>query len=114
MKYIIECVMTYKLKFNNALHELTFAEGFNIQHYPPEWGFPKWHNERSMQLTHQRALVFMTYLNDVEDGVVQISNIKIQDFKQKKVQRLFGRQTLHIHTEVKYLQQKKNILLQGG
>ena len=68
MKYIIECVMTYKLKFNNALHELNFAEGFNIQHYPPEWGFPKWHNERSMQLTHQRALVFMTYLNDVEDG----------------------------------------------
>tara|TARA_Y100000996_G_scaffold345112_1_gene282970 strand:+ start:680 stop:1300 length:621 start_codon:yes stop_codon:yes gene_type:complete len=68
MRYIIECTMAYKMRYDYALHELNLAEGFNIQYYPPEWGFPKWHNERSMQLTHQRALVFMTYLNDVEDG----------------------------------------------
>ena len=46
MRYVIECVMTYKMKYDYALHELNLAEGFNIQHYPPKWGFPKWHNER--------------------------------------------------------------------
>ena len=68
MRYIIECTMAYKMRYDYALHELNLAEGFNIQYYPPEWGFPKWHNERSMHQTHQRALVFMTYLNDVTDG----------------------------------------------
>ena len=68
LTYITECAMAYKMKFQDCLHNLTFAEGFNIQHYPPKGGFPKWHNERSMHQTHQRALVFMTYLNDVTDG----------------------------------------------
>jgi len=45
-----------------------YAEPWLIQHYEPGEGFPSWHCERATHLTHQRALVFMTYLNDVEDG----------------------------------------------
>ena len=42
--------------------------GWNIQHYAPGEGFYSWHCERSIAMDRQRALVFMTYLNDVTDG----------------------------------------------
>jgi hypothetical protein len=44
-------------------------EFFIVQHYAPNGGFKKWHFERS-DLHYPiitRTLVFMTYLNDVED-----------------------------------------------
>lgn len=47
--------------------------GFNIQHYPIGGGFKEWHTERNSadfpDVT--RHLVFMTYLNDVDDGGTQ-------------------------------------------
>jgi hypothetical protein len=46
-----------------------------IQYYPPEvGGFPVWHYERTsdplnaFNFSNYRILVFMTYLNDVEEG----------------------------------------------
>jgi hypothetical protein len=41
-----------------------------IQYYPPGGGYKKWHTERASneKQTTTRHLVFMTYLNDVEDG----------------------------------------------
>ena len=42
--------------------------GWNIQHYAPGEGFYSWHCERSVAMDRHRALVFMTYLNDVTDG----------------------------------------------
>ena len=58
----------YNAAYDNPLAEMTIADGFNIQHYKPGEGYLNWHSERSIHLTHQRALTFMTYLNDVEDG----------------------------------------------
>ena len=55
---------TYKV-FDSPI---CIAGGTNIQYYEPGEGFPEWHCERSMNQTDQRALVFMTYLNDVTDG----------------------------------------------
>ena len=40
----------------------------NIQHYAPNEGFHQYHMERSNAETSKRHLVFMTYLNDVEEG----------------------------------------------
>ena len=42
----------------------------NIQHYKPNGGFYQWHCERASSDVHiiSRHLVFMTYLNDVNDG----------------------------------------------
>ena len=39
----------------------------HIQYYPPGGGFKVWHYERG-QANINRALVYMTYLNDVPDG----------------------------------------------
>ena len=61
-------IKEYNAAYDNPLAEMTIADGFNIQHYKPGEGYLNWHSERSIHLTHQRALTFMTYLNDVEDG----------------------------------------------
>ena len=44
---------------------------FNIQHYNVNEGFNYYHFERSDIFACLRNLVFMTYLNDVEDGGTQ-------------------------------------------
>ena len=67
-KLLFGYVKEYNASYDNPLAELTIADGFNIQHYKPGEGYLNWHSERSIHLTHQRALTFMTYLNDVEDG----------------------------------------------
>ena len=45
-----------------------WVEGFNIQRYKPSEGFYAWHNELGDGDSLRRHLVFMTYLNDVENG----------------------------------------------
>jgi prolyl 4-hydroxylase len=58
----------------------------NIQYYPPGGGFYKWHYEQSPMdaVCMSRNLVFMTYLNDVNDGgetEFDYQNIKIKPRK---------------------------------
>jgi len=43
-------------------------EAFNIQRYYPNEGFFQWHCERGGLGKADRHLVFMTYLNDIDDG----------------------------------------------
>ena len=66
--YLVNGLREYSKKYTHFNPELTIKEGFNIQHYEPNGGYKQWHNERAEHQAHQRALVFMTYLNDVPDG----------------------------------------------
>jgi hypothetical protein len=68
MTFINQCLGSYKETFDAFMYPVGFAEGCNIQYYEPGEGFPKWHCERGMHQSNQRALAFMTYLNDVTDG----------------------------------------------
>jgi hypothetical protein len=43
------------------------VEAVNVQHYKPNGGYYKWHTERN-NVNNNRHLVFMTYLNDVQDA----------------------------------------------
>ena len=65
------CVDLYmeKWKAMNAVSLLPI-EGMNIQKYPAGGGFKVWHFERGVCTPPKcnRHLVFMTYLNDVEEG----------------------------------------------
>ncbi len=47
----------------------TICETMNIQHYKPGEGYPAWHYERHRKPDYsiKRHLVFMTYLNTVDD-----------------------------------------------
>mgnify|MGYP001085932990 CR=1 FL=1 len=79
-----QCCMKYVDKYdevNNQLVRWLVKEGYQIQHYKVGGGFKKYHCERTgkTQLTNTRCLVFMTYLNDVEDGGTEFKyqNLKI-------------------------------------
>lgn len=43
------------------------AEPILVQHYQPKGGYKSWHCERGNFQTSKRHLVFMTYLNDLDD-----------------------------------------------
>jgi prolyl 4-hydroxylase len=62
----------YTQKYERLIADtaLDIREPFNIQKYePPTGGFPEYHHERKIgSMSEKRALVFMTYLNDVDDG----------------------------------------------
>ena len=66
--HLIGGLKAYHQKYEYFNPELCIQEGFNIQHYGPGQGYKRWHNERGEYQINQRALVFMTYLNDVPDG----------------------------------------------
>ena len=69
MQEVMDIVTKYVEKYNlKNMFDLAFKENWNIQHYKPNEGFFGWHCERTFYASHQRALVFMTYLNDVTDG----------------------------------------------
>ena len=69
MQEILNSVKEYINKYDlTDMFDVAFKENWNIQHYKPSEGFFGWHCERSCYNSNQRALVFMTYLNDVTDG----------------------------------------------
>jgi prolyl 4-hydroxylase len=66
-----EVLNQYVDKFKmSGKSNFTITESFNIQHYLPNEGFYVWHCERGLAAYPicTRHLVFMTYLNDVNDG----------------------------------------------
>ena len=68
LKHLQQGVSAYNQQYEHFDSKLVINEGFNIQYYPPNGGYRQWHCEREEHQSNQRALVFMTYLNDVPDG----------------------------------------------
>ena len=71
IQFLGQCIQEYEKKYtfvkNIDMFGLKF--GFNIQKYKPGGGYKEWHFERAAKgNSASRVLVFMTYLNDVEDG----------------------------------------------
>jgi hypothetical protein len=70
-RHIAACVDLYCQDYPEAAQQGSFGfqESFNIQHYAPGQGFFQWHSERAQhnERTVRRHLVYMTYLNTVED-----------------------------------------------
>ena len=67
-----KCSDLYYQRYNasSGSRGYSIKESINIQHYKIGGGFKLWHSERSSAdpYIRDRHLVFMTYLNDVEDG----------------------------------------------
>lgn len=65
----------YFPKFNIGLSNLgnnwSLHPSFNLQKYLPGQGFYAWHSESSTKQSSYRKLVWMFYLNDVENGGTQ-------------------------------------------
>ena len=82
LKELQKCILLYQKKFEEVYMLGKFGlsdEGYNIQNYKAGGGFKTWHNERNNLKQCQRVLIFMTYLNDVEDGgtFFKYQNLKV-------------------------------------
>jgi hypothetical protein len=84
----------------------------NLQYYPPGGGYKIWHTERTNSLYPQnsRHLVFMTYLNDVNDGgETEFFHQKLKIKPQKGLTIIWPADWTHTHkglisnTEEKYI-----------
>lgn len=89
------------------------VEAVNVQRYLPGQGFHNWHYERATHLppSGARALVYMTYLNDVTDaGETEwmYQNIKVQPRKGLTV--LWPVDWTHTHRGITSLTQTKYIV----
>ena len=65
------CLEIYKKKYKfvyKYTSEWRINDNFNIQKYLPHQAYHQWHCERGNLETSDRHLVFMTYLNDVQEG----------------------------------------------
>lgn len=69
--YLQSCLVNYIKKYKSVEYYNKFSlenSKFTIQYYPVGGGFKEWHFERDGKCSSNRILVFMTYLNDVDDG----------------------------------------------
>ena len=107
----MKAVSLYYKKYSlENIFAVTLRESFNIQHYAPNEGFLGWHCERSQTQTNQRALVFMTYLNDVTDGgetEFYWQNLKVKPVKGKMV--VWPTDFTHLHRGITSPTQEKYI-----
>ena len=86
-------------------------EPFNIQHYAPNEGYRMWHCERSTSQSLQRALAWMTYLNDVDDGgetEFHWQQLKVKPVKGKTV--IWPTDFTHLHRGITSPTQHKYIV----
>lgn len=97
LQNLFKMVKLYEKKYTEygMMDYYGICEQFNIQHYKPGGGFYKWHSER---MTHRnRCLVFMTYLNDVEDGGTSFKYQNIDTPAQKGLTVLWPAYWTHTH-----------------
>ena len=88
-------------------------EDINIQYYPPGGGFKGWHCERSSSFypSTARHLVFMTYLNDVDDGgETEFFYQRIKVKPQKGLTLIWPSDWTYTHRGIPSLQNEKYII----
>ena len=88
-----------KYPFMNENTEFALREHYNLQKYPIGGGFKIWHFENDFKspLNKHRALVFMTYLNDVEDGGTSFKYQNIDMPAQKGLTVMWPAYWTHMH-----------------
>jgi hypothetical protein len=100
----------YPMSDNYAPWEI--KEGCNIQHYKPNEGYFVWHTERTATIVPNcnRHLVFMTYLNDVDDqGETEFYHQELKVKPRKGLTLIWPADWTHTHrgitspTEEKYI-----------
>ena len=71
---------------------------YNLQYYPPGGGFKTWHSERINPIASKRVFVFMTYLNDVEDGGTDFYYQKLTTPAKKGLTLIWPTDFTHTHS----------------
>jgi prolyl 4-hydroxylase len=109
-KIIREYELMYQFKeigvqaFNNV------KENTNIQYYKPTEGFYTYHTERTSIDSTTRCLVFMTYLNNVDNGGTEFLFQKLKIPAKKGLTLIWPSDFTHTHRGVVSKTQEKYIL----
>ena len=98
-KNLNDCLINYinKYEYCNNYPKFNVNEDYNIQKYPIGGGFKKWHFEKSSITAFKRVLVFMTYLNDVEDGGTEFFYQKLSISAEKGLTLIWPADFTHTH-----------------
>ena len=110
LQKVLEC---YKQKYPEANNVEKFnIREYNIQKYAVNGGFKKWHSENGgNNQTIKRHLVFMTYLNDIEDdGGTEFLHQNIVTPCQKGLTLIWPAGWTHVHRGVVNETQEKYII----
>jgi len=87
-----------KYIFVKDYFKFNIRQPYNIQHYPPGGGFKTWHFENGgYKEIIRRNLVFMTYLNDVEDGGTEFYYQKLTTPAVKGLTLIWPTSFIHTH-----------------
>ena len=83
----------------NKMPRFSITESINIQHYKKGGGFKTWHYEYNPHhnFMSKRVLVFMTYLNDVEDGGTEFKYQNIKTPAKKGLTLIWPPYWTHTH-----------------
>jgi len=84
----------------DSVEAFNIMESYNIQWYPKGGGFKKWHCERTNISSCYRHLVFMTYLNDVDDGGTEFYHQNIISPAKKGLTVIWPSDWTHTHRGV--------------
>jgi len=99
-QYLSDCLSNYLNRYDYINNNCRFGlnMNYNIQHYKIGGGFKKWHHERTSPAKQSnRVLVFMTYLNDVEDGGTEFYYQGIKTKAKKGLTLLWPTDFTHTH-----------------
>lgn len=112
---LVDVFDTYLDKYFESMPnaKIGFREGHNIQHYPKGGGYKIFHCERSRMDPVQlcRHLVYMTYLNDVEEGgQTEFKYQKLFVKPQKGLTLIWPSDWTHTHRGIPSLTEEKMIV----
>ena len=98
-----------KYEFVSKLEKYNLVEDPNIQYYRPGGGFKVWHCERLGTETIKRKLVFMTFLNTVNNAGTKFYYQKLNVPCKKGLTLIWPSDFTHIHKGVINTQKEKYI-----
>ena len=98
-QYLILSLRRYMSVYQElySLSAFNINENYIIQKYPKGGGFKQWHFERTANVNIGRHLVFMTYLNDVDDGGTYFYHQKITSPAKKGLTLIWPTDWTHTH-----------------
>ena len=109
------CMDQYKQEFPQCYEHLevwALRRDVKIQHYSPGEAYHAWHTENSGEAPYiLRHLVYMTYLNDVEDeGSTEFLHQQLKIKPQKGLTLMWPADWTHTHRGVVSMTQEKYIV----
>lgn len=100
-----------KYPYSNEVYHYNIFNGIKIQHYKPGEGYYAWHPENSGKgKVKNRHLVFMTYLNTIENGGTEFYHQNLTTPCEKGLTLIWPSAWTHVHRGVVNKENEKYII----